>query len=47
VPWHVAWLISPLVVDYFTSVARPSASACRAARHAARCAARRRLLCVA
>jgi hypothetical protein len=40
VPRHVAWLISPLVVDYFTYAARPGASARRAARHAAR----RRLL---
>jgi hypothetical protein len=36
VPRHVAWLISPLVVDYFASAARPGASA----RHTAR----RRLL---
>jgi hypothetical protein len=45
VPRHVAWLISPLVVDYstsrrlvvdyFVSAARPGASAHRAARHAA------------
>jgi hypothetical protein len=40
VPRHVAWLISPLVVDYFASAARPGASARRAARDAAR----RRLL---
>jgi hypothetical protein len=33
-----------LVVDYFASAARPGASARRAARHAVRCAARRRLL---
>jgi hypothetical protein len=33
-----------LVVDYFASAARPGASACRAGRHAARRAARRRLL---
>jgi hypothetical protein len=33
-----------LVVDYFTYAARPGASARRTARHAARCAARRRLL---
>jgi hypothetical protein len=33
-----------LVVDYFASVARPGASARRAARHAARPAPRRRLL---
>jgi hypothetical protein len=54
VPRHVAWLISPLVVDYsakrnlivdyFASAARPGASARHAARHAARRAARRRLL---
>jgi hypothetical protein len=36
-----------LVVDYFTSAACPGASACRAACHAARRSARRRLLCVA
>jgi hypothetical protein len=51
---HVAWLISPLVVDYsatsrlvvdyFTSATRPGALARRAARHAARRTARRRLL---
>jgi hypothetical protein len=43
VPWHVArhvarlvaWLVVPLVVDYFAYAARPSASARRAARHAA------------
>jgi hypothetical protein len=40
VPRHVAWLISPLVVDYFASAARSGASAHRAACHAAR----RRLL---
>jgi hypothetical protein len=59
VPRHVARLVSllvvddysasrKLVVDYFTSAARPGASARRATRHAARrvarCAARRRLL---
>jgi hypothetical protein len=33
-----------LVVDYFASAARPGASACYAARHAARRAAHRRLL---
>jgi hypothetical protein len=33
-----------LVVDYFTSAARPGASARRAARNPDRCAARRRLL---
>jgi hypothetical protein len=33
-----------LVVDYFASAARPDASARRTAHHAARCAARRRLL---
>jgi hypothetical protein len=41
VPRHVVWLISPLVIDYFASAARPGASARRAALHAARC----RLLC--
>jgi hypothetical protein len=48
---HVTRLVAPLtvdysglVVDYFTSAARPGASARRAARHAARCATRRRLL---
>jgi hypothetical protein len=52
VPRHVARLVtrlvaplvvdySGLVVDYFTSAARPGASARRAARHAARRAARR------
>jgi hypothetical protein len=40
VPWHVTWLISPLVVDYFASAARPGASTRRATHHAAR----RRLL---
>jgi hypothetical protein len=40
----VAWLITRLVVDYFHYAARPGASACRAARHADRRAARRRLL---
>jgi hypothetical protein len=40
VPRHVA----RLVVDYFSSAARPGASAHRAARHAARRATRRRLL---
>jgi hypothetical protein len=40
VPQHVARLIAWLVVDYFASVARPGASAHRAARRAAR----RRLL---
>jgi hypothetical protein len=37
VPWHVARLVTRLVVDYFTYTARPGASARRAARHAARC----------
>jgi hypothetical protein len=41
VPRHVARLISPLVLDYFSSAARPGASAHREARHAARHAARR------
>jgi hypothetical protein len=36
-----------LVVDYFSSVAHPGASAHRTARHAARRADRRRLLCLA
>jgi hypothetical protein len=51
-PQHVAWLVtrlitllvvdySGLVVDYFTSAARPGASARRAARHMARHMARR------
>jgi hypothetical protein len=40
VPWHVARLVAPLVVDYFTYAARPGDSARRAARHPAR----RRLL---
>jgi hypothetical protein len=50
----VAWLVAPLVVgysasrrlvvDYFAYAARPGALARLAARHAARCAARRRLL---
>jgi hypothetical protein len=44
VPRHLAWLIArlvaPLVVDYFAYTARPGASTCRVARHAAR----RRLL---
>jgi hypothetical protein len=46
VPRHVALLITrlvaPLVVDYFAYAARPGASACRAARHAAH----HRLLCL-
>jgi hypothetical protein len=40
VPRHVAWLIAPLVVDYFAYAARPGASARRAARRGVR----RRLL---
>jgi hypothetical protein len=54
VPWHVARLVTRLVVDYFasrrlvidyfTSAACPGASARRAARHVARRAALRRLL---
>jgi hypothetical protein len=32
VPRHVAWLVAPLVVDYFAYVVRPGASARRAAR---------------
>jgi hypothetical protein len=51
VPWHVAQLVTrlvaPPVVDYFDNVARPGASARRAAHHAARRAACRRLLCLA
>jgi hypothetical protein len=41
VPQHVAWLVSPLIVDYFAYAVRPGASTRRTARHAAR----RRLLC--
>jgi hypothetical protein len=48
VPRHVArlvsWIVARLVVDYFAYSARPGASARRAARRVARCAARRRLL---
>jgi hypothetical protein len=48
VPRHVARLITrlvaPLVVDYFATAARPSASACCVARHADRRAACRQLL---
>jgi hypothetical protein len=48
VPRHVARLltrlVASLVVDYFAYAARPGASACRAARHAAHRTARRRLL---
>jgi hypothetical protein len=50
----IMWLVAPLVidysasrrlvVDYFDSAARSGALARRVARHAARCAARRRLL---
>jgi hypothetical protein len=40
VPRHVARLVAPLVIDYFTYAPRPGASA----RHATRHAARRRLL---
>jgi hypothetical protein len=40
VPRHVAWLIAPLVIDYFAYAARPGASARRTARHEVR----RRLL---
>jgi hypothetical protein len=36
-----------LVIDYFVFTARPGASARRAARHTARRATRRRLLCLA
>jgi hypothetical protein len=42
VPRHVARLVTRLVVDYFTSAARPVASARRAARRVAR----RQLLCL-
>jgi hypothetical protein len=39
VPRHVARLVTrivaPPIIDYFTSAARPTASACRAARHVA------------
>jgi hypothetical protein len=48
VPRHVARLVTrlvvPLVVDYFDYTTRPGASECRATRHAARRAARCRLL---
>jgi hypothetical protein len=48
VPRHVARLVTrlvaPLVIDYFAYAAYPGASACRAARHVAHHAARRRLL---
>jgi hypothetical protein len=44
VPRHVARLFTRLVVDYFGYAARPGTSACRADCHAARRAARRRLL---
>jgi hypothetical protein len=51
VPRHVARLVAPLVVDYFglvvdyfTSAARPGASARRVSRHVARRGVRRRLL---
>jgi hypothetical protein len=40
VPWHVAWLVAPLVVDYFAYAAHTGAST----RHVARLADRRRLL---
>jgi hypothetical protein len=43
VPRHVAQLVTRLVVDYFDYAARPGASARRAAHHATRCSARRRL----
>jgi hypothetical protein len=32
VPPHVAWLVTPLVVDYFAYIARLAASTCHAAR---------------
>jgi hypothetical protein len=54
IAWLITRLVTPLVVDYsascrlvvdyFASAARPGASACRAARHAARRADCRRLL---
>jgi hypothetical protein len=44
VPRHVARLVAPLVVDYSAYATRPGALACRAAHHAARRTARRRLL---
>jgi hypothetical protein len=48
VPRHavrlITRLVAPLVVDYFVSAVRPGASARRAARHADRRVARRRLL---
>jgi hypothetical protein len=44
VPQHVVRLVTRLVVDYFDYSTRPGALACRAARHAARRTARRRLL---
>jgi hypothetical protein len=40
VPRHIAWLILPLIVDYFASATHPGATSHRAARNAAR----RRLL---
>jgi hypothetical protein len=52
VPRHVARLVVDyfasrrLAVDYFDYAVRPGASACRAARHAARLAAHRRQLCL-
>jgi hypothetical protein len=36
VTWLVAWLITPLVVDYFAYASRPSTSVRRSARHAVR-----------
>jgi hypothetical protein len=47
VPRHIARLVTRLVVYYFDYVARPGTSACRAALHVARRAARRRLLFLA
>jgi hypothetical protein len=44
VPRHIARLVMRLVVDYFDYAACPGASACRAAHHATRHAACRRLL---
>jgi hypothetical protein len=44
VPRHIAWLVTRLVVDYFTYAVRPGASARRVAHHATRRMAHRRLL---
>jgi hypothetical protein len=45
-PRHVSRIVTQLVLDYFDYVVRSGASARRAARHPARRAARRRLLCL-